>query len=103
MTDVVSEDGGIKTGWMPAGRGAWKEAGVPWTRRQTVQWQRWNGRGRKERGMVTVKWTDLQKQWAVTVRVAVGEEETGEVTEVMLRDERKGRGCSDELPENQTN
>lgn len=61
----------MKTGWIRLGRGAWKQQKEPWVWRQTEQWQRWVGSGSDERGMVMVKWTDLQWHWPVSVVDAI--------------------------------
>jgi hypothetical protein len=77
-------DGLMNWGVIPAGSGAWKVHGVPWTWRQVLQWQMCVLRGRDVVGGVIVNCMLLQ--WHFAVRVLV-------LGDVMLGVERKDGCC----------
>ena len=80
-------DGLMNWGVIPAGSGAWKIHGVPWTWRQVLQWQMCVLRGRDVVGRVIVNCMLLQ--WHFAVRVLV----LGEVMFIYSEEVERKDGC----------
>jgi hypothetical protein len=57
--------------------GACVEIKVPWVLKQSVQWQKWTGSGRKETGRVNVRVEEVQWHVALKVRSSGGSDICG--------------------------